>query len=273
MKKIYALVLIVCLLLSSLLGGCQESRKTIKTTADGVRVYLEEDILSPEAECVNVIYENPTDQNFTYGEHFSVQMEMANGDWEEAPFMENMAFLDIGLRLEDHDLVRQSFLFGYMQGSLSEGKYRIHIDAFDVDLEFEIREGGAKPEKQRSWMDPEIVDMSDPPKLEKSWQWYRMWDFARYMDDQDKRILKFVPGENGLVAFVYGPKTDDLDLDNIKACLCVIDRKSGKMYEIFEEPSVLRDNVEVHSDGFRCTCDDGTYEIRIINGKLAVKKQ
>ena len=91
-KKIYALVLIVCLLLSSLLGGCQESRKTIKTTADGVRVYLEEDILSPEAECVNVIYENPTDQNFTYGEHFSVQMEMANGDWEEAPFMETWLF-------------------------------------------------------------------------------------------------------------------------------------------------------------------------------------
>ena len=63
-----------------------------------------------------------------------------------------------------------------------------------------------------------------------------------------------------------------MDLDNIKACLCVIDRKSGKMYEIFEEPSVLRDNVEVHSDGFRCTCDDGTYEIQIINGELVVKK-
>lgn len=273
MKRINSLVLIVFLMLSSVLGGCQKAGTTVKTTPDGIRIYLEEAVLSPEAECINVIYENPTDRQVLYGTHFLVEKYMENGKWEQAPFMEDLSFLDIGLRLEDHDLVKQSFPFGILQEDLVTGTYRIYIDAFDVDLEFEVREDGAKPEKQRSWMDPETVDMSNPPKLEKSWQWYRMWDFARYMHDQNKNISRFVPGENGLVALVYGQSNDDLDIENTKACLCVVDRKSGKIYEVFEEPSVLRDSVEKHGDGFRCSCNNETYLIRIINGKVAVKKE
>ena len=279
MKKIYALVLIVCLLLSSLLGGCQSSyNKKLHSSAtneDGMTIYLKDNVISPDASFIIAIFENPTDNMYFYGQEYAIERQTKDGQWEEVPFDGEIGFLEMAMRLEDHDIIWKSFGLKHLQEPVSEGIYRVMVQSpFEAQLEFEIRKGGVIPEKTDE-LDLEkqmSLDMSDPPKLEKNWQWYRMWSFVRYFNVYKEYDYRCVPGENGLVAFVHLPRQDDLDMENTKGYLCIVDRKTGKMYEVFEEPSVLYTNVEVHGDGFRCTCDDGTYEIQIINGELVVKK-
>ena len=277
MRRTIIAVLLIWLLM---LGGCTRSNyrndlASSMTTPEGIHVYLEENVLSPEGRCV-VVYENPTDREAMYGYHFHVDKLQEDGECEWVEFKENIGFLDAGLRLEDHDIIRQAFGFGSFQEPLSEGIYRIVIEAFSAELEFEIREGGATPEKPPTIEELMSMDMSDPPELEKDWQWYRMWSYIRYFNhQQDDQVLRFMPGENGLVAFAYLPETGDdfPDPENTKACLRIVDRKTGKIYEVFEEPSVFPLSLVAAGDGFSCECEDGTYQIRIIQGKVAVKKE
>lgn len=276
MKRTIILALMFSLLL---IGGCTRSDyrndlASSMTTPEGIHVYLEKNVLSPDGRCV-VVYENPTDREAWYGYHFHVERLREDGEWEWVEFKENLAFLDVAFRLEDHDIIRQEFGFGSFREPLSEGIYRIIVDAFSAKLEFEIREGGAIPEKPPTQEELMLMDMSDPPELEKDWQWYRMWSYVRYFHQQDENNLRFVPGENGLVAFAYLPKTGDdfPDPETTCACLRVVDRKTGKIYEVFEEPCLFSLSLEAAGDGFSCKCEDGTYQIRIIQDKVAVQKK
>ena len=149
MRKTICCLLILVLLLS----GCRkvdtydEELQSKATSSDGIIISLDENVLSPKAEWINVTYENPTEKDALYGEGFHVYKQSENGSWLPLSYIDHLAFPAVGYTLEKHTAQHQSFSLKIFKEPLSEGIYRIHIDAFKVDLEFAIRKGGAKPER------------------------------------------------------------------------------------------------------------------------------
>ena len=277
-KHVLACLLVVfgvTLILSACRTGDQDSPKMSSfTTSSGVTICLESSILSPEAECINVVYENPTDTTHMYGTHFFVDRSLGNDEWTRVEFEENLAFLDIGLRLEDHDIKRQSFTLSHFQEPLTKGLYRLNIPAFGADLEFEIRADGALPEALPFLPQQEsTMDMTDPPSLEKDWQWYRMWDFIRYFNDRDESITHFVPGEDGLVALSYLESKETVLDQNTKTLLRIVDRKTGHWYDAVKEPSVTYNSVKKSGSGFSCVINGKTFLIRLMGDHIIMQKK
>ena len=265
----------LCLTLSLLLtiftcAGCRSAGESESV----FKIYLAETILSPEAECLYVVYENPTDREITYGTYCSFEKKIQKDQWEPVPFKDHLSFPALGLTLEEHDIQRQPFSLKLFKEPLTEGTYRIHIKAFDTYLEFEIREDGALP--QLIYPDQESApNMLSPKPLARSWQWYRILDYTRYYNSQGIAILDLQKGKNGLAAFGWlFTQEAGIPDENTLMYLNVVDRKTGRIYEAFESPSVRYTSLKTSEDGFTCIGENGeTYRIILLGDQLQITKE
>lgn len=279
-----SVLLIFAFLISALVSGCSKSdsvshqnssadyfsSELVSDVSHGdLRIYLEENIIRPEAEYIVAVYENKRDSTFMYGTHHHFEKLDDDGEWVEIPFWDNLGFLDIGLRIEEHDQVYQSFALTSFQEPISEGLYRVYINAFGEYLEFRIMDGGATPERKSDYpISDDYFDQINIP--ENDWQWVRMWNVIGYYGHQGFHITRFVPAKNGLVALLILPEgtTPEEATDETKCRLLVYDRKTATEYIIYSEPTVLRDSVEAEKDGFKIDVDGKTQTIHIKNGVL-----
>ena len=241
--------------------------KSIWSVTDGITLRLMQDSYPPGTSSMTMILENRSDSVMMYGEMLSFH-EFKNGEWKELETIENYAFYLIAYNLSDHD--RQTFQIGtwFLREPLSEGRYRVTGCSLTVypdsesswdntnsteyppyQLEFTISESAtaepqAPPEEQLSlWRLPEIED----------WQWYSAGACLEMYERAGMSAWQYVEGNNGLLAILYRPDTPENEYLNIGDLLLldIIDRKTGKRYEVFKEPTVETEIVTAYQAGFK----------------------
>ncbi|WP_431802433.1 immunoglobulin-like domain-containing protein [Halobacillus andaensis] len=109
----------------------------------GVKLETEEEIYKPPVEEINVTFENSGDTVIGYGSPLHLEKKVGNG-WYEVPY-QGLSFTEDLLSLEPGDLKSQELPLEHIDGTITEGIYRItksfSFDAGTVMLsaEFEVK--------------------------------------------------------------------------------------------------------------------------------------
>lgn len=278
MKRLIIVFLIFALLIPLLLmQGCGEKEaqppsdeaiwfdETLQSQVElsnGMVVRLEENILSTQAEYICVVYENPTNQTYQFGEHFYIDWLNEEGAWER---LDSTGFTDIGYILTEHDIIRQTFwLSSNTRETLSKGRYRILVEAFDCYLEFRVEEEGACP-KGHDIQSNFLTSLKNLPPLEKEWQWYRWQDFWRLFKANGKEVPKFVLSKDESLLALLWRRDDhkDNEDDNTRYNLTIINRKTGEMKQVFLWPMITKDCVQATETGFSYELNGRIYEVKL----------
>lgn len=99
-------------------------------TRDGVSL----SVVSVEDHIVTIKIQNDSDEDFFYGEYFTLQKEI-DGSWYEIPVRHsNYGFNDIGLYLQAHSTEEETCDIT-MYGELEQGHYRIEKEGLAAEFE------------------------------------------------------------------------------------------------------------------------------------------
>jgi len=244
------------------------------TIKDGVTARLMQDSYRVGTTEMTVILENRTDDIFFYGNGWSFS-KYIDGKWcrlDENGGGDNDLILNL---LVDHYSATIHVTTWHLKEPLDSGLYCLNgASYFEVrgldenfeykydrvkyppyQLEFIVSETAApeptsesKKEPDQPWQLPEIED----------WQWYTQADcIMMYYIDVGLMVRQVVRGDNGLFAALYqeSPYVQKFFSEN-KYFLDIIDRKTGKRYEVLTQPAVGLDKVTPYKHGFKVFCDD-----------------
>ncbi|WP_375220571.1 immunoglobulin-like domain-containing protein [Psychrobacillus sp. PGGUH221] len=85
---------------------------------------------TPEENEINIIIQNTSNQEFTYGTYFKIKQNI-DSIWYEFPFKNGVGFNDIGLTLKPYESKKESYSLDLFEEALSLGKYRVLISFID----------------------------------------------------------------------------------------------------------------------------------------------
>ena len=272
------------------------------TVADGITLRLLQDCYPPGTVTMTMILENRSDSIMMYGRGWHYE-KYFDGDWRMVETIENYAFTLEGYTLYNRDKNAFTIDAGFLMEPLSEGCYRVtgcslrvardgqnlswggdYVEYPPYQLEFVVSANAtAEPPGietvntySATGIDPgdtQVVPLSEwtLPEIE-NWQWYTPWAFLPLYYSAGMEVPFFTSGNNGLVAIIYR-MASEIDLHSYSVfdelfLLDIVDRKTGKRYEVLTEPSIkyppsyeiwqYRDGFKIILDGvlFFCFIDD-----------------
>lgn len=244
------------------------------TVTDGITLRLAQDSYPPNPSTMTLILENRSDSVMLYGQGWSFE-KSEGGSWRKLETKANYGFTMVGYSLYDHDKKTFAIWIDFLNEPLDEGLYRVtgcslrvapddqnlsygmdYVEYPPYQLEFTVSESATPeaddmPETQLAkWQLPDI----------EAWQWYTPWDALSMYEDAGMQFWRFVQGENGLVAILYRNTRENEYLNAGDLLLLdIFDRKTGKRYEVFTEPTVESQKVLAYKDGFRVNCGSLLY--------------
>ena len=93
------------------------------------------DLIDQTKETLTVRFTNNDNENWMYGEHFSIQV-LLNNNWYVVPLKETYGFIGIGYILEPNSNVEKTYKLSIFN-ELPKGNYRIVVDG--LNAEFEVK--------------------------------------------------------------------------------------------------------------------------------------
>lgn len=281
----------------------EESSKELISSAMsecGVRAYIPEYILAPGCYWLNVVYENPTEDEFTFGLGYSIEKK-SEGEWTAIPFNEDYLDYLEECRLETHDLGTIRYPLDVFEEELTPGTYRItgtplrktsqlseeeneNTEYSALSLEFMIdmtadasenQEDGSEqevhyPEKMSVTRYNDIMESGILPELSEEWQWYTFGDVEALIRHRGDQIYQFSYGADGLIAVLYQdadpPEVDNID--DFTMFLGIFDGKTGDLYNVGDDARFHYDAVSANDEGFTARTDDGYIRIELDDGSL-----
>ena len=269
-----------------ILPGIEEDLVLYDTweVTDGITLHLLQDSYPPGTKTLTLVLENRSDNVMLYGEYLSFE-KYENGAWQKVKTIKNYGFRAIGYTLFDHDKHTFTISTWFLKEPLSSGTYRVTGCSLRVARDAENLSGGGDnidypPYKLTFTVCAEATPEPEPqPKKElaewqlpdiEPWQWHTPWDCFDMYHKAGLRIQFSLAGGNGLIAILYGTNQDQWYSTDL-LLLDVFDRKTGKRYQVFTEPTLGTHSVMSFDQGFIIVTDNVYYYYLDDNGKLVIE--
>jgi len=115
-------------LLTVLLSGCNFLTPSVygdlPDSENGIRLQTQFPVYSGDAEMIQVILYNNTEENLTFGSSWSLEIQK-DGIWKEIPFIENAAFTGLAYTLAPGGTHSFTVYTSLLSFDFPDGKYRI----------------------------------------------------------------------------------------------------------------------------------------------------
>jgi hypothetical protein len=195
--------------------------------------------------------ENRSEYVMIYGYGF-VWEQYLGGEWVRLALRDDVAYIGIGMTLNDREAKTFFASTFSLQEPLSEGLYRIsrwnpiRIAQDEQNLGWD----GNFIERPTYKLEFVVCHSASPEPRpiapeRQYWQWYSPWEW--YDDMLGEHVMWFISGKNegrNLVGILY---TDSRDFswygqsETGSLFMRIFDRKTGEMYDIFERPPLRPD--------------------------------
>lgn len=132
--------------------------------ASALTLSVKETAITPDTEPITIVIENNTDEEYTYGEEYSLERQ-TDGGWTKLEYLPNTAWNDIGIivpaRGKSEHQIRPANFYG--EDALTPGYYRyvskFNGETYDVGFYIEAAKDGASsaPESSRPAVSGEVA--------------------------------------------------------------------------------------------------------------------
>jgi len=258
MKRLFPILLAAILFLSSCTPASypEVQAETDWNVTENITFSLEYDTYPVGVESMRMILKNKSDNAIMYGLGWAFE-RYEKGEWIPVAIKDNIGFESIGYILSEHSQDPFEISTWFLKEPLKEGTYRV--------TGCKLYEEGVEPGGQREEYPPyqfifriskdaqSPIKASEDELPKEDWEWMTDWEILPIYEAENQSIWKFVKGNDGLIALLYRDDTPENEIlqerDLLK--LDIFDRKTGKRYPVYQEPTVTIDQVQSANAGFK----------------------